>query len=109
MWFSGYVLELPSGSSFKVTDNMYQVASILDAQDTLVDYWEIMAKAGKKVVDDEKKPVLVAIPDVAYPGPRADAWNIFVKYGLPVFQNVKQAVMALDKVRSYYEVAESRK
>ena len=89
--------------------NMYQVATILDAQDTLVDYWEIMAKAGKRVVDNQKKPVLVAIPDIAYSGPRADAWNIFVKNGLPVFHNVKQAVKALDKVRRYYEVAESRK
>jgi len=89
--------------------NMYQVATILDAQDTLVDYWEIMAKAGKQVVNNEKKPVLVAIPDVAYPMPRAEAWNVFVKHGLPVFHSVKQAVKALNKVLRYYEVAESRK
>lgn len=89
--------------------NMHQVATILGAQDNLVDYWAIMAKAGKKVVENQTKPVLVAVPDVAYPGPRAEAWNIFVDNGLPVFHNVKQAVMALDKVRSYYEVAESRK
>ncbi|MHA1288616.1 MAG: CoA-binding protein, partial [Candidatus Thorarchaeota archaeon] len=31
--------------------NMFQVATILGAQDNLVDYWEIMAKAGKHVVE----------------------------------------------------------
>jgi len=89
--------------------NMYQVATILDAEDNLVDYWTIMAKAGKHVVDNEKKPVLVAIPDVAYPGPRSDAWNVFVNHGLPVFHNVKEAISALSKVRSYYEIKEKRK
>jgi len=89
--------------------NMHQVASILDAQDNLVDYWEIMAKAGKQVVDNQKKPVLVAVPDVAYPGPRSDAWNMFVKHGLPVFHNVKEAISALSRVCSYYETKERRR
>ncbi|TFG31186.1 hypothetical protein EU528_06865 [Candidatus Thorarchaeota archaeon] len=89
--------------------NMHQVATILDAQDNLVDYWEIMAKAGKRVVESEKKPVLVAIPDVAYPIPRSEAWNVFVKHGLPVFHNMKEAISALSRVRSYYEKKESRK
>lgn len=89
--------------------NMYQVATILDAQDNLVDYWEIMAKAGKHVVEKMKKPVLVAVPDVAYPGPRADAWNVFVDNGLPVFHSVKQAITALSRVCKYYEVRDSRK
>jgi hypothetical protein len=83
--------------------NMHQVATILDAQDNLVDYWTIMAEAGKQVVDNQKKPVLVAVPDVAYPGPRAEAWNVFVKHGLPVFHNVKEAINALSAVRAYYE------
>ncbi|MHA1135709.1 MAG: CoA-binding protein [Candidatus Thorarchaeota archaeon] len=89
--------------------NMFQVATILGAQDNLVDYWEIMAKAGKHVVEKLKKPVLVAIPDVAYPGSRSDAWNVFVEHGLPVFHNVKQAINALSKVCSYYDVKDSRK
>ncbi|MGY5858387.1 MAG: CoA-binding protein [Candidatus Thorarchaeota archaeon] len=88
--------------------NMHQVATILGAQDNLVDYWDIMAKAGKQVVDTMKKPVLVAVPDVAYPVPRSDAWNVFVKHGLPVFHNVKQAIKALSKVCNYYEIKDSR-
>lgn len=88
--------------------NMHQVATILGAQDNLVEYWNIMAKAGKQVVDTMKKPVLVAIPDVAYPGPRADAWNVFVDHGLPVFHNVKEAISALSKVCAYYEIRDSR-
>jgi len=89
--------------------NMHQVASILGAEDNLVDYWEIMAKAGQQVVEKLKKPVLVAVPDVAYPGPRSDAWNVFVEYGLPVFHNVKQAINALSKVCDYHEIKDSRK
>jgi len=88
--------------------NMHQVATILGAQDNLVDYWEVLAKAGKHVVENLKKPVLVAIPDVAFPGPRSDAWNVFVEHGLPVFHNVKQAIKALSKVCNYYEVKDSR-
>ncbi len=88
--------------------NMHQVATILDAQDNLVDYWEIMAKAGKHVVDNQKKPVLVAVPDVAFPVPRSEAWNVFVKYGLPVFHNVKEAISALSRVCSYHETRERR-
>lgn len=88
--------------------NMHQVATILNAQDTLVDYWKMLADAGKHVVDNEKKPVLVAIPEVAYPGPRADAWNIFVGQGLPVFHNVKEAVTGLSRVCSYHETKARR-
>ena len=63
---------------------------------------------GKGGNGSKEKPVLVAVPDVAYPGPRSDAWNVFVKYGLPVFHNVKEAIIALANVRSYYEIKESR-
>ena len=88
--------------------NMYQVATILDAQDTLVDYWRILAEAGKSVAEKERKPVLVAIPDVAYPEPRAEAWNVFVENGLPVFHNIKEAVTGLSRVCSYYETKHRR-
>ncbi|MFX1580584.1 MAG: CoA-binding protein [Promethearchaeota archaeon] len=88
--------------------NMYQVACIMDAQDILIDYWEAMAKAGKKVVDEMKKPVLVSIPDVAYPMARADAWKIFVKHGLPVFRNFNEAVNALSLVCDYHEIKDRR-
>ncbi|MBN2230115.1 MAG: CoA-binding protein [Candidatus Thorarchaeota archaeon] len=88
--------------------NMHQVASIMDAQDSLVDYWRAMAKAGKYVVDKLKKPVLVAIPDIAYPIPRAEAWQVFVDAGLPVFRNISEAVNALARVCRYYKIKEQR-
>ncbi len=88
--------------------NMFQVASIMGAGDALADYWGVMAKAGKKVVEKENKPVLVALPEVAYPMARAEAWNVFVEHGLPVFRNVNEAVSALALVCDYYETKERR-
>lgn len=88
--------------------NMHQVASIMDAQDALADYWEAMAEAAVKVVEKEKKPVLVAIPEIAYPEPRTEAWNIFVNHGLPVFRNMNEAVNALSIVCRNYETRDKR-
>ncbi|MFW9892664.1 MAG: CoA-binding protein [Candidatus Thorarchaeota archaeon] len=88
--------------------NMYQAASIMGAADVLVEFWKVMADAGRKVVEKEKKPVLVAIPEVAYTEQRADAWNVFVESGLPVFRNINEAVSALSRVCDYYEKQENR-
>ncbi len=88
--------------------NMLQVATILNAQDALVDYWKILAEAGSSVVRNEKKPVLIAVPDIAYPKERADAWNAFVENSLPAFHNVKEAVTSLSRVCSYYERKQQR-
>ena len=67
-----------------------------------------MAKAGKDVMDKYDKPVLVAIPEVAYPEARLKAWNQFVGQGLPVFRNFEEAVGALVKACEYYEIKEER-
>ena len=88
--------------------NMHQVATIMGAADAMTDYWRVMAEAGKKVVDKEDKPVLVALPEVAYPIPRAEAWNVFVEHGLPVFRNVNEAVSALSLVCDYHETKDRR-
>jgi len=88
--------------------NMYQAASIMGATDVLADFWRVMAKAGKRVVETENKPVLVAIPEVAYPEQRTEAWNVFVESGLPVFRNINEAVSALSRVCDYYEIQERR-
>jgi acyl-CoA synthetase (NDP forming) len=89
--------------------NMHQVASIMGAQDVLKDYWTVLAEAGKKVVEKEDKPVLVVIPEVAYPMPRAEAWEVFVKHGLPVFRNFSEAISALSTVCDYHEARDRRK
>ncbi|MFW9964405.1 MAG: CoA-binding protein [Candidatus Sifarchaeia archaeon] len=88
--------------------NMYQAATIMNAEDILIDFWKIMAQAGKKVVDTEKKPVLVIIPEVAYPLARNNAWSAFVEFGLPVFRNISEAVGALSRVCDYYELRDMR-
>ena len=88
--------------------NMYQAASIMGAADVLADYWKVMAEASRKVVEKEDKPVLVAIPEVAYPMARAEAWNVFVDHGLPVFRNVNEAISALSLVCDYYETKDRR-
>ncbi len=89
--------------------NMHQVATIMEAQDVLMEYWKAMAAEGKAIIEKHQKPVLVAIPEVAYPESRAEAWNIFVESGLPVFRNISEAIGALARVRSYYEKQQNRK
>ncbi|OLS30759.1 MAG: Succinyl-CoA ligase [ADP-forming] subunit alpha [Candidatus Thorarchaeota archaeon AB_25] len=88
--------------------NMFQAASIMGAGDVLVEFWKVMAEAGKKVVEKENKPVLVTIPDVAYPVQRTEAWRAFVDQGLPVFRNINETVSALSRVCDYYETKEKR-
>jgi acyl-CoA synthetase (NDP forming) len=88
--------------------NMYQAASIMGATDVLADFWRVMAEAGKRVMEAEKKPVLVAIPEVAYPEQRTEAWKVFVESGLPVFRNINEVVSALSRVCDYYETQERR-
>ncbi len=88
--------------------NMYQAASIMGAGDVLVEFWKVMAEASKKVVEEDKKPVLVAIPEVAYTDQRAEAWSVFVERGLPVFRNINEAVSALARVCDYHETKVSR-
>ena len=88
--------------------NMYQAASIMGAEDVLAEFWKIMASAARKVIEKENKPVLVAIPEVAYLVPRSHAWDAFVEAGLPVFRNINEAVSALARVCDYYETREKR-
>ena len=88
--------------------NIHQVASIMGAADVVEYLWAVMAKAGREIVEKEKKPVLVAIPDVAYPEARETAWQKFVEAGLPVFRNISEAVGALSRVCEYYETRSSR-
>ncbi|MHA2135426.1 MAG: CoA-binding protein [Candidatus Thorarchaeota archaeon] len=89
--------------------NIHQAAAIMDAAEEVEYLWEIMAKAGRDVMDSQKKPVLVAIPDVAYPDARMRAWVKFVEAGLPVFRNISEAVGALVKACEYYETRRNRK
>jgi len=88
--------------------HVHQVASIMNMQDHLQLFWDSMSAAGQHIMQELKKPVLVAVPEVAYPMPRAKAWKIFVEAGLPVFRNITEAVTALKKVTSYYETRKRR-
>jgi hypothetical protein len=88
--------------------NIHQVAAIMDATEEVEYLWGVMAEAGKQVMSQYKKPVLVAIPEVAYPEARMRAWNKFVEQDLPVFRNIEEAVISLVKVCEYYETKEKR-
>ncbi len=88
--------------------NMHQVASIMGAQDVLVDYWRAIAKVGKEIVERSHKPVLAVVPEVAYPVARTEAWNVFVEEGIPVFHNMIEAIRALARVCIYHEVKNDR-
>ncbi|MHA2424113.1 MAG: CoA-binding protein [Candidatus Thorarchaeota archaeon] len=87
---------------------MHQVASIMGAQDVIADYWGVMAKIGKEVMKTQQKPVLVVIPEVAYPDARTLAWNVFVAEELPVFRNISEAINALSITCEYYQKRSSR-
>ena len=89
--------------------NMHQVATIMDAQDVLVDYWRAIAKAARRAVEEVNKPALIVVPEVAYPKARSDAWSVFVKEGLPVFHNMYEAIRALVRICRYHEVNDSRR
>ncbi|TFG11725.1 hypothetical protein EU537_11565 [Candidatus Thorarchaeota archaeon] len=88
--------------------NIHQVSSIMDAADVVEYFWTAMAAAGAKTSNKKGKPVLVALPDVAYQSARAEAWKIFVEHGLPVFRSFKEAADALARVCEYYETKEAR-
>jgi acyl-CoA synthetase (NDP forming) len=88
--------------------NIHQVATIMDALDVMPDFWRSLAKAARDVVDTQHKPVLVAVPEVAYPEQRTATWNTFVEAGLPVFRNMGEAVSALSRVYQYYAIRRSR-
>jgi len=88
--------------------NIHQVATIMNANDVIDGFWNALAKASAEVTKKEKKPVLVAVPEVAYPVQRTAAWNIFVQQGLPVFRNMREAIGALARVCGYYERRSTR-
>ena len=88
--------------------NIHQVATIMNANDVIDGFWKALAKASAEVTKKEKKPVLVAVPEVAYPVQRTAAWNIFVQQGLPVFRNMREAIGALARVCGYYERRSTR-
>lgn len=88
--------------------NIHQVSTIMDASDVVDGFWNTMADAAKGVVVKEKKPVLMAVPEVAYPEARNLAWNIFVDRGLPVFRNIREAAGALERVSNYHEIRNRR-
>lgn len=88
--------------------NIHQVATIMNALDVIEYYWKSMAEACKDVMVKHNKPVLIAVPDVAYPEERAKTWNLFVNEGLPVFRNMTEAVQALSRVYKYYDTKRRR-
>jgi acyl-CoA synthetase (NDP forming) len=88
--------------------NIHQVATIMNALDVMPDFWKALAKASRQVVETNRKPVLVAVPEVAYPEQRTATWNTFVNEGLPVFRNVGEAVAALSRTCQYYKVRQNR-
>ncbi|MHA1907392.1 MAG: CoA-binding protein [Candidatus Thorarchaeota archaeon] len=90
------------------THKMHQVASIMGAHDVLEEYWIAMAKVGREVMKTHQKPVLVVVPDIAYPEARSTAWNVFVKEDLPVFRNISESIGAIDRVNQYYRTKSSR-
>ncbi len=88
--------------------NIHQVATIMGALEVVDGFWEAMAQSGSDVMTNEKKPVLVAIPDFAYQESRTLAWEIFVKHNLPVFRSMGEAIHALSRAWKYYQRRDAR-
>ncbi len=83
--------------------NIYQVASIMDALDHIDDFWRRVAEACRRVMDEQHRPVLVVVPEVAYPEARTRVWQLFIRHGCPVFRSMRDAVSGLARVCEYYE------
>jgi len=88
--------------------NIHQVATIMGALDVMPDFWKSLARAAREVAETYHKPVLVGVPEVAYPEQRTAAWETFVNEKLPVFRNIGEAVGALSRVCQYYRIKQSR-
>jgi acyl-CoA synthetase (NDP forming) len=88
--------------------HIHQVGSIMGIQNDTEFFWKAMSEAARHIVDHQKKPVLIAIPEVAYPEARMKCWNVFVEDGLPVFRNITEAVGALTRVCEYHETRNKR-
>ncbi|MFX0055345.1 MAG: CoA-binding protein [Promethearchaeota archaeon] len=88
--------------------HIHQVGTILGLQDATEFFWKMMSEASRHIVDSQIKPVLIAIPEVAYAEARMRCWNVFVEEGLPVFRNMSEAIGALSKACQYYEAKDRR-
>ncbi len=88
--------------------HIHQVGSIMGLTEMESEFWRIMAEAGSNIVREQTKPVMVTVPDVAFPEARNAAWKAFIREGLPVFRNIRETVGALDRVCGYYETRRRR-
>ncbi|MFX1417203.1 MAG: hypothetical protein ACFFC0_10350, partial [Promethearchaeota archaeon] len=88
--------------------HIHQVGTIMGLTEMVGEFWRVMAEAGRDIVKEQKKPVIVAIPEVAYPEARNIAWKAFIEEGLPVFRNISETVGSLDRVCDYYETRRRR-
>ncbi|MBS3795325.1 MAG: CoA-binding protein [Candidatus Thorarchaeota archaeon] len=89
--------------------NIHQIASIMDAEDAIGYYWESLAKGARSILEDHNKPVLVTIPDIAYPEARNVAWEAIKAEDLPIFRNISECIGSLARAYDYYEKRERRK
>ncbi|MFX0108936.1 MAG: CoA-binding protein [Candidatus Hodarchaeota archaeon] len=88
--------------------HIHQVSTIMNMQELVHLFWKAMAEAAADIVTKYRKPVLITVPEVAYPESRMEAWNIFIEYKLPVFRNISEAIGAIAKVTDYYETKKAR-
>ncbi|MGV9104098.1 MAG: CoA-binding protein [Promethearchaeia archaeon] len=88
--------------------NIHQIASIMDAEDAIGYYWDSLAEGARSIVDRHNKPVLAAIPDIAYPEARNIAWEAIKARDLPIFHNMSECIGSLARVCDYYETRRQR-
>ncbi|MFQ5834047.1 MAG: CoA-binding protein [Candidatus Thorarchaeota archaeon] len=89
--------------------HLHQVGAVMGLTDMVGQFWMTMAEACRNIVENLGKPVLIVVPEVAYPEATAKAREVFVRAMLPVFRNIHEAVGALARVCDYYETLKRRK
>lgn len=88
--------------------HLHQVGTIMGLTEMVGEFWRVMAEAGRDIVREQNKSVIVTVPEVAFPEARSIAWKAFIKEGLPVFRNISEAVGSLERVCDYYETRRRR-
>ncbi len=88
--------------------HIHQVGTIMGLTEMVGEFWGVMAEACRNIVREQKKPVIIAVPEVAYPEARNIAWKAFIGQGLPVFRNISETIGALERVCDYYEIQRRR-
>lgn len=86
---------------FELSTHYIYNATVMSMKEFPQLYFDAVIKAMKHAKRTTKKPVFVIMPEVAYETETINNRQVFLKNNIPVFPNVKRAVLALTNVIQY--------